>query len=88
MYIRLIALLLLTSGCSPNIILGQIDHWAMQSYLNSNEAKKYCAKKSKIPDMVFKDGSTNFLNLNAQINDIIEFLISKIASKILNTKPI
>jgi len=44
-YIRLIALLLLTSGCSPNIILGQINHWAMQSYLNSNEAKKYCEKK-------------------------------------------
>ena len=88
MYIRLIALLLLTSGCSPNIILGQINHWAMQSYLNSNEAKKYCAKKGKIPDMVFKDGSTYFYNLNAQVNDIIEFLISKIASKILNTKPI
>ena len=63
MYIRLIALLLLTSGCSPNIILGQIDHWAMQSYLNSNEAKTYCAKKGKIPDMVFKDGSTYFSKL-------------------------
>ena len=63
MYIRLIALLLLTSGCSPNIILGQINHWAMQSYLNTNEAKKYCAKKGKIPDMVFKDGSTYFSKL-------------------------
>ena len=87
-YIRLIALLLLTSGCSPNIILGQIDHWEMQSYLNSNEAKKYCAKKGKFQIWFSKTDRHIFLNLNAQINDIIEFLISKIASKILNTKPI
>ena len=88
MYIRLIALLLLTSGCSTNIILGQINHWAMQSYLNTNEAKKYCEKKVKFQIWFSKTDRHIFLNLNAQINDIIEFLISKIASKILNTKPI
>ena len=58
MYIRLIALLLLTSGCAPNMILGQINHWKMKAYADTDEAKKYCAKKDKIPYVVFKDGWT------------------------------
>ena len=56
MYIRLIALLLLTSGCAPNIILGQMNHWRLKAYMQTDEAKRYCAKKEKIPDLVFKDG--------------------------------
>jgi hypothetical protein len=59
MHIRLIVLLLLTSGCAgPNLILGQINHWKLKAYLHTDEAKRNCAKKGKIPDLIFKDGST------------------------------
>jgi hypothetical protein len=58
MYIRLIDLLLLTSGCTPNIILGQVNHWRLKAYVDTDEAKRYCAKKGKTPGLVFKDGWT------------------------------
>jgi hypothetical protein len=29
-----------------------------ETYVLTDEAKKYCAKKGKIPDLVFKDGRT------------------------------
>ena len=50
--------------------------------------KNTVQKKVKFQVWFSKTDRHIFLNLNAQINDIIEFLISKIASKILNTKPI
>ena len=56
MYIRLIALLLLISGCTPNIILGQINHLRLKAYVDTDEAKRYCTKKGKTPGMLSKDG--------------------------------
>jgi hypothetical protein len=58
MYIRLIALLLLISGCAPNIMLGQINHWKLKAFVDTDEAKRYCAKKDKTPSLVFKNGWT------------------------------
>ena len=55
---------LFISGCAPfifknhDIILGQINHWRLKAYMHTDEAKRYCAKKGKIPDLVFKDGWT------------------------------
>ena len=49
---------LFISGCAPNIILGQINHWRLKAYVRTDEAKRYCAKKGKITDLVFKDGWT------------------------------
>ena len=55
---------LFISGCAPSIfenhdiILGQINHWRLKAYMHTDEAKRYCAKKGKIPDLVFKDGWT------------------------------
>jgi hypothetical protein len=63
MFIRLVVLLLLTAGCSPNLILGQVNHWMMQSHTSRDKVKKYCAKEGKTPDVVFKDGSTYFSKL-------------------------
>ena len=53
---------LFISGCAPfifknhDIILGQINHWRLQAYMQTDEAKRYCAKEGKIPDLLFKDG--------------------------------
>ena len=61
-YIFSIALFI--SGCAPfisenlDIILGQINHWRLKAYIHTDEAKRHCAKKGKIPDLVFKDGWT------------------------------
>ena len=55
-YIFSIALFI--SGCAPNIILGQLNHWRLQAYMQTDEAKRYCSKKGKIPVLVFKDGWT------------------------------
>ena len=61
-YIFSIALFI--SGCAPSIsenldiILGQINHWRLKAYMHTDEAKRYCTKKGKIPDLVFKDGWT------------------------------
>jgi len=41
-----------------DIILGQINHWRLKAYIHTDEAKRYCAKKGKIPDLVFEDGWT------------------------------
>ena len=47
---------LFISSCVPHdMILGQINHWRLQAYMQTDEAKRYCAKKGKIPDLVFKD---------------------------------
>ena len=61
-YIFTIALFI--SGCAPftfknhDIILGQINHWRLKAYMHTDEAKRYCAKKGKIPDLVLKDRRT------------------------------
>ena len=63
-YIAIIFSLFLLDGCAPfifenhDIILGQINHWRLKAYMHTDEAKRYCAKKGKIPDLVFKDGWT------------------------------
>ena len=63
-YIAIIFPLFLLDGCAPfifennDIILGQINHWRLKAYMHTDEAKRYCAKKGKIPDLVFKDGWT------------------------------
>ena len=60
----LIVFTLSTTGCAlfifenNDIILGQINHWRLKAYMHTDEAKRYCAKKGKIPDLVFKDGWT------------------------------
>ena len=60
----LIVFTLSTTGCAlfifenNDIILGQINHWRLKAYMHTDEAKRYCAKKDKIPDLVFKDGWT------------------------------
>jgi len=56
-YIFSIALFI--SGCAPNIILGQINHWRLQAYMQTDEAKRYCAKKGKITHLVFEGGWTS-----------------------------
>ena len=53
-YIFSIALFI--SGCAP--FIGQINHWRLKAYMHTDEAKRYCAKKGKILDLVFKDGWT------------------------------
>ena len=63
-YIAIIFSLFLLNGCTlfmfknQDIILGQINHWRLKAYMHTDEAKRYCAKKGKIPDLVFKDGWT------------------------------
>ena len=65
MYIRLIALLLLISGCAP-IVLTQTENSITlqqgdmddEARLIMKEANEFCAKKGKIPDLVLKDRRT------------------------------
>ena len=39
-------------------IPGQINHWRLQAYMQTDEAKRYCSKKGKITHLVFEDGWT------------------------------
>ena len=63
-YIAIIFSLFLLDGCAPfifenhDIILGQLNHWRLQAYMQTDEAKRYCSKKGKITHLVFEDGWT------------------------------
>ena len=65
MFIRLIALLLLISGCAPlvltqtkNSITLQREAFDEDANFMMKEANEFCAKKGKIPDLVLKDRRT------------------------------
>ena len=65
MYIRLIALLLLISGCVANIVTKTENSITLEkafngqeTYVLTDEAKKYCAKKGKIPDLIMRERGT------------------------------
>ena len=61
----LIVFTLSTTGCAPTIVTKTENSITLErsirgqeTYVLTDEAKKYCAKKGKIPDLVFKDGWT------------------------------
>ena len=65
MYIRLIALLLLISGCAPTVLTQTQNSITLQrealdedAHFIMKEANEYCEKKDKIPDLVLKDRRT------------------------------
>ena len=64
-YIAIIFSLFLLNGCAANIVTKTENSITLEktfngqeTYVLTDEAKKHCAKKGKIPDLVFKDGWT------------------------------
>ena len=58
----LLALFVLTTGCAANIVTNTENSITLEkafngqeTYVLTDEAKKHCAKKGKIPGLVFKD---------------------------------
>ncbi len=64
-YIAIIFSLFLLNGCAANIVTKTENSITLEkafngqeTYVLTDEAKKHCAKKGKIPDLIMREGAT------------------------------